>query len=349
MPIPTIQWKSDKVQIIDQTRLPLEKVVVTLSSKEDMWDAMKTLKIRGAPAIGIAAAFGIYLGIRGFSGEKKEDFIRTLTSVCDYIGSSRPTAVNLFWAIERIKNLVSDKRELCIESLKALILNEAISMIEEDNRICRAIGQNGVGLIKDGSSLLTHCNAGGLATAMYGTALAPIFLAKEHGLHLHVYVDETRPLLQGARITAWELLEAGIPAILITDNMAAFVMSQGKVDMVIVGADRIAANGDTANKIGTLGLAVLAKEFEVPFYVAAPISTIDIQTSTGDAIPIEEREPDEVIKGFGRQTAPAGIHVYNPAFDITPARYIEGIITERGIVRPPLAKGIRTIFSQKDV
>lgn len=344
MPVPTISWEKDAVRIIDQTRLPLKKRFLLITTKEEMWDAVKTLKIRGAPAIGIAAAFGIYLGIKNFRGNNRDGFLKAIDDVCRYIGSSRPTAVNLFWAIERIKKLVSDKEDLSPRDLKTLILDEANRMIEEDNEICRAIGENGVSLINDGYSLLTHCNAGGLATAMYGTALAPIFKAKELGINVHVYVDETRPLLQGSRITAWELLEADIPATLITDNMAAFVMYQKRVDMVLVGADRIAANGDTANKIGTLGVALSAKVFGIPFYVAAPISTIDVKTATGNDIPIEQRDPLEVIKGFGKQTAPTGIQVYNPAFDVTPAQYIEGIITEKGIIKPPFRKNIKKIM-----
>ena len=244
-----------------------------------------------------------------------------------------------------MKNLISKSNTENVEELKELIFNEARNMIDEDNMVCRAIGENGVSLIKDGYSLITHCNAGGLATAMYGTALAPIYIAKERGYNIHVWVDETRPLLQGARITAFELVEADIPATLITDNMAAFVMYQGRVNMAIVGADRIAANGDTANKIGTLGLAILAKEFGVPFYVAAPISTIDLKTKEGIDIPIEERGPDEIIKGFGKQTAPSNINVYNPAFDVTPARYISGIITEKGIITPPYRENIQKLFS----
>ncbi len=342
MPVPTIEWDNGRVRIIDQTRLPLEKKFITIDTNEQMWEAIKKLKIRGAPAIGIAAAFGIYLGIRDFTGVS-EDFMKRFNEVCSYIGSSRPTAVNLFWAIERMKNLVSRNADRVVNDMKDLILKEAVSMIDEDNRICRAIGKNGRALITQGCSLLTHCNAGGLATAMYGTALAPIFKAHEDGLSIHVFVDETRPLLQGARITAWELLEAGISATLITDNMAASVMQKKKVDMVIVGADRIAANGDTANKIGTLGVAVLAKEFDIPFYVAAPISTIDVNTSSGSEIPIEERGKEEVIRGFGTQTAPADINVYNPAFDVTPAKYITGIITENGIINPPYEKSIASI------
>jgi len=345
MPVPTISWENNTVRIIDQTKLPLEKVFITIDTKEAMWNAIKKLRVRGAPAIGIAAAFGIYLGVKDFTHSDKTSFFSAVDEVSAYIGSSRPTAVNLFWAIDRIRNLLLKNTTRPVNHLKEMILKEAVSMIDEDNRICRVIGAHGLSLIRDGYSLLTHCNAGGLATAMYGTALAPIFKAHEQGLHLHVWVDETRPLLQGARITAWELLEAGIPATLITDNTAATVMQQKKVDMVIVGADRIAANGDTANKIGTLGVAVLAKEFNVPFYVAAPTSTIDLKTPTGNEIPIEERGRDEVINGFGRQTAPSDIAVYNPAFDLTPARYIQGIITEKGIIRAPCHRAIEKVLT----
>jgi methylthioribose-1-phosphate isomerase len=265
--------------------------------------------------------------------------------------SSRPTAVNLFWATRRIRNLVgarrgSGSRAPSPGDLTLLILQEAKRMIEEDNAVCRAIGEHGVSLIPDGSTLLTHCNAGGLATAMYGTALSPMFRARELGRSIRVYVDETRPLLQGARITAWELQQAGIPAILITDNMAASVLSRNKVDLVIVGADRVARNGDSANKIGTLGVAVLAKEFGVPFYVASPLSTIDRETPDGSRIPIEERDPREVTHAFGRQTAPSGIEVFNPAFDVTPARYISGIITETGILAAPYEASIAEAFGR---
>jgi len=344
MPVPTISYEKGKVHIIDQTQLPLRKKTITLHTKEEMWDAIKQLKVRGAPAIGIAAAFGIFLGIKDYQGDDREGFLKSLEQVCDYIGSSRPTAVNLFWAIDRIKNLVRQGPKKPVHKLKDLILQEAVQMIEEDNRICRAIGEEGVALIRDGHRLLTHCNAGGLATAMYGTALSPMFRAKEMGMGIHVFVDETRPLLQGARITAWELMEAGIPTTLITDNMAAFTMSQGKIDLVIVGADRIAKNGDTANKIGTLGVAILAAEFGVPFYIAAPLSTIDVMTCSGADIPIEEREPEEVIMGFGKQTAPSDVGVYNPAFDVTPARYIRGIITEKGIVSAPYEENIARVM-----
>ncbi len=344
MPVPTIEYSHNSIRILDQTRLPLNKEFILIDSKEDMWEAIKKLKIRGAPAIGIAAAFGIYLGIRDYNDSDTGRFEQAFYEVCSFMGSARPTAVNLFWAIDRMKQIVRQNRSLSVKALKERILQEAIRMIEEDKRICRSIGEHGVGLIRDGYSLLTHCNAGGLATAMYGTALAPIFKAKERGIKIHVYVDETRPLLQGARITAWELMEAHIPATLITDSMAAFIMAQNRINMVIVGADRIAANGDTANKIGTLGVAVLAKEFNVPFYVAAPISTIDMGTLSGDAIPIEERNAEEVTKGFGLQTAPENIAVYNPAFDVTPAKYIKGIVTEKGVVSAPYTQNILKIM-----
>ena len=346
MPIPTIYCKNNQVFILDQTLLPIEKRYIKINDEKEMWNAIKKLKIRGAPAIGIAAAFGIWLGVKNFKGNNLDEFLNQFNNVCNYLATSRPTAVNLFWAIERIKALVNNNRNLNPEELKEIILKEANLMIEEDNNTCRAIGNFGVELIKNGDSIITHCNAGGLATAMYGTALAPIYRAKELGYIIHVWVDETRPLLQGARITAFELLEADIPATLITDNMAAFVMYQGKVNLAIVGADRIAANGDTANKIGTLGLAILANEFKIPFYIAAPISTIDITTTTGNDIPIEERNPDEIIRGFGKQTAPSQIKVYNPAFDVTPAKYITGIITEKGVIKPPLKDNIRTLFKK---
>ena len=344
MPVPTIQWKEDAVSIVDQTKLPASKEFIALRTENQMWDAIKQLKVRGAPAIGIAAAFGIYLGIRDFQGEDKNLFFERVDETCRYISSSRPTAVNLFWAVDRIKALVRKHEAESVAHIKEAVLSEAKEMIEEDNRVCRRIGEHGVGLIEEGNSVLTHCNAGGLATAQYGTALAPIFRAQEIGRTLHVWVDETRPLLQGSRITAWELVEAGIPATLITDSMAAWVMSRGKVDLVIVGADRIARNGDTANKIGTLGVAVLAKEFGVPFYIAAPLSTIDRTIASGSEIPIEERDPEEIKHGFGKPTAPEGIDAYNPAFDVTPASYIRGIITEKGILKAPYEKSIAGAF-----
>ncbi len=346
MPVETIAWTGQSVRIIDQTLLPIEVKYLDIGDIETLREAIKSLRVRGAPAIGIAAALGCYLGVRRSAAGDFASFRAELKRVCDYIGSARPTAVNLFWALERIQALADRMSDRPIEQIKHAILNEALDMIEEDHRICRAIGRHGAELLRDGMSILTHCNAGGLATAGYGTALAPVFYAAEQGRRIHVYADETRPLLQGARLTAWECREAGIPVTLISDNMAATVMAQGKVQAVFVGTDRTAANGDVANKIGTLGVAVLAHEFRIPFYVAAPLSSIDMSLESGEQIPIEERNPDEVTHPFGRQIAPDGIEVYNPAFDVTPHRYVTAIITERGIVRPPFTEGLRRVFDE---
>ena len=346
MPVPTIRWEDGRVIIIDQTRLPLEEVYIPIENIHQMWEAIKKLRIRGAPAIGIAGAFGVYLGIKDYFGKDLDGFLEAFEQSCRYIESSRPTAVNLFWATAELRKTVKDTEEKKTEKLKEIILKRCIRMIDEDNEVCLAIGKNGEKLIKDGYTLLTHCNAGGLATAMYGTALSPMFLARQNGKNIHVYVDETRPLLQGARITTWELLHAGIKTTLITDNMAATVLKNKNVDMIIVGADRIAMNGDTANKIGTLMLGVLAKEFGVPLYVAAPISTFDPEAETGDDIPIEERDREEVIHFGERQTAPDDVDVYNPAFDVTPAEYITGIITERGIISKPFEDNIQKTLSE---
>ncbi len=346
MPVPTIRWEDGRVIIIDQTRLPLEEVYIPIENIHQMWEAIKKLRIRGAPAIGIAGAFGVYLGIKDYFGKDIDGFLEAFEQSCRYIESSRPTAVNLFWATAELRKTVKDTEEKKTEKLKEIILKRCIRMIDEDNEVCLAIGKNGEKLIKDGYTLLTHCNAGGLATAMYGTALSPMFLARQNGKNIHVYVDETRPLLQGARITTWELLHAGIKTTLITDNMAATVLKNKNVDMIIVGADRITMNGDTANKIGTLMLGVLAKEFGVPLYVAAPISTFDPEAKTGDDIPIEERDREEVIHFGERQTAPDDVDVYNPAFDVTPAEYITGIITERGIISKPFEDNIQKTLSE---
>jgi len=346
MPVPTIRWEDGRVIIIDQTRIPLEEVYIPIENIHQMWEAIKKLRIRGAPAIGIAGAFGVYLGIKDYFGKDIDGFLEAFEQSCRYIESSRPTAVNLFWATAELRKTVKDTEEKKTEKLKEIILKRCIRMIDEDNEVCLAIGKNGEKLIKDGYTLLTHCNAGGLATAMYGTALSPMFLARQNGKNIHVYVDETRPLLQGARITTWELLHAGIKTTLITDNMAATVLKNKNVDMIIVGADRITMNGDTANKIGTLMLGVLAKEFGVPLYVAAPISTFDPEAKTGDDIPIEERDREEVIHFGERQTAPDDVDVYNPAFDVTPAEYITGIITERGIISKPFEDNIQKTLSE---
>ena len=345
MPIPTIEWLGGVegcARLIDQTLLPTEFRQIECKSVEAMWEAIKVLRVRGAPAIGIAAAFGTVLGIQKSTAAAFEDFLRELSTATDYLATSRPTAVNLFWALERMKRVAEENRFMTIPLLKERLLDEALAILEEDKATCRAIGRHGAPLIPDGGGVLTHCNAGGLATADYGTALAVMFAAHERGKRFRVFADETRPLLQGARLTAWELMQAGIDVTLICDNMAAVVMRQGKVNLVVVGADRIAANGDTANKIGTYGVAILAREHGVPFYVAAPVSTFDLSLPSGEGIPIEERKPEEVTHGFGRQTAPNGVKVYNPAFDVTPARYIAGIVTERGVISPLNEETIRS-------
>jgi methylthioribose-1-phosphate isomerase len=340
MPAPprTIAWIGDLpgfVRLIDQTLLPTRLEYRDCRTVEEMWEAIRVLRVRGAPAIGVAAAMGVVLGMQEFSATDHEAFARRLREVSAYLATSRPTAVNLFWALQRMERCIPGcTGETTAASLTRCLLEEALAIEAEDRRMCRAIGQAGAALIGDGQGVLTHCNAGGLATADYGTALAVLFTAAEQGRRFQVYADETRPLLQGARLTAWELQQHGIDVSLICDNMAAQVMKEGRVHLVVVGADRIAANGDTANKIGTYGVALLAQAHAIPFYVAAPSSTFDLSLANGDAIPIEQRDPREVTHGFGRQTAPDGVKVYNPAFDVTPARLIAGIITEKGLIRP---------------
>lgn len=348
-PLKTIEWVGDAAgvcRIVDQTVLPVELRYLDVADLATMWEAIKVLRIRGAPAIGIAAAFGLYLAARKSTALTYTQFRTDLAAAADYLSTSRPTAVNLFWAIDRIQTLIASLSDAPIESIAEQMRLCAMQMIDEDNRVCRAIGLHGQELIANDSTWLTHCNAGGLATAQWGTALAPFYIAAELGRKVHVFADETRPLLQGARITAFELQRARIPVTLITDSMAATVMAQGRVQGVIVGTDRVAANGDFANKIGTLGVAVLAKEFGLPVYVAAPISSIDPTLSHGGLIPIEERHSREITHGFGRQTAPDYVSVYNPAFDVTPAKYVTAFITERGIIRPPFHKGLAAVFAQ---
>lgn len=339
-PVAPIAWRDGQVEIIDQTRLPEELIILRPRTVEDMWEAIKRLKVRGAPAIGIAAAFGLYLAIKDSRAKDKESFYNELERAASYLASSRPTAVNLFWALNRVLLKVSATAEEDVAELKKLVLREALAIREEDEAMCLAIGRHGAELLKGVEAVLTHCNAGTLATARYGTALAPIYYLAGRGKVLRVFADETRPLLQGARLTAWELKQAGIPVTLITDNMAAVVMQKGWVQAVIVGADRIAANGDVANKIGTYGVAILAREHGIPFYVAAPSSTFDLSLSTGQEIPIEEREPSEVTCFAGETIAPSGIDVFNPAFDVTPNRYVTAIITEKGVIRPPYEDNI---------
>lgn len=343
----TIEWVGDKtgyVRIIDQTLLPTQVVYRDLKTIEEVWEAIKTLRVRGAPAIGVAAAMGVVVGMQSVTTNDPDAFHRRLRDVCSHLATSRPTAVNLFWALDRMKlrfsNVTWDWSNT--PNIMRALLAEAQAIAEEDRQMCRAIGANGAGLIPERGGVLTHCNAGGLATSEYGTALAVLYAAHEAGKRFTVFADETRPLLQGARLTAWELMKAGLDVVLICDNMAAQVMKEGRVNLVVVGADRIAANGDAANKIGTYGVALLAHAHGIPFYVAAPSSTFDLNLATGDSIPIELRNPAEVTHGFGQQTAPDGVKVYNPAFDVTPASLITGLITEKGLISPVTENNIRS-------
>ncbi|MBT2737647.1 S-methyl-5-thioribose-1-phosphate isomerase [Bacillus sp. ISL-7] len=329
----SVSYENGVLKILDQTKIPNITEFLEMTKIEDAWAAIKQLKVRGAPAIGIAAAYGLVLGIKDAPKNSFEDFYAHFKKQSDYLATSRPTAVNLFWALKRMNDRALKEKELPILQIKEALENEAHTIRNEDEEVCRTIGENALNLLKDGMGVLTHCNAGGIATARYGTALSPLYLAKEKGWDIKVFADETRPLLQGARLTAWELMQAGIDVTLITDNMAAMVMQKGWVDAVIVGCDRVAANGDVANKIGTYGVALLAKAHNIPFYVAAPLSTIDLETKTGADIPIEERDASEITEGFGKRTAPEGVKVFNPAFDVTPNDLVTAIITEKGIIK----------------
>ena len=342
----TIEWRDNKVVMIDQTKLPAEEVYNEYSDFREVAEAIRGMIIRGAPAIGVAAAMGIALGARDIIADTYDSFAKQLENVCDVIGRTRPTAVNLFWAIDRMKRTAEANRHLDVRSITEILKAEAIRIEEEDLEICRAIGRNGAAVVKDGARILTHCNAGGLATAGYGTALGVIRAAHETGKKISVFADETRPWLQGARLTAWELMKDGIPVTLISDNMAGWLMQKGEIDCCIVGADRIAANGDTANKIGTYTVAVLANEHRIPFYVAAPISTFDLSISSGADIPIEERNPREVTHVQEVPVAPEGVRVRNPAFDVTPARYITGIITEKGITHGDYQRELKLLVGK---
>jgi methylthioribose-1-phosphate isomerase len=352
--IPTLRWIGGiegHLRLLDQTRLPTECVEMECRDVEAVWEAIRSLRIRGAPAIGIAAAYGVCLGAQSALAADAAAFAARVNEAAEHLATSRPTAVNLFWALERMRRAA----EAAAVSAAAFdpraaakkLLDEAQAIHEEDRQMCRAIGRHGSALLCDGQGVLTHCNAGGLATSEFGTALAVLFTAHSDGKRLHVYVDETRPLLQGARLTAWEMNRRGIDATLICDSMAAHVMREGRVQAVVVGADRIAANGDTANKIGTYGVALAAAAHEIPFYVAAPSSTFDLAIASGDQIPIEERAAGEITHGFGRQTAPDGIRVYNPAFDVTPARLITAIICERGIIQPVTRENIAATLARE--
>ncbi|EGG31426.1 S-methyl-5-thioribose-1-phosphate isomerase [Paenibacillus sp. HGF5] len=345
-PLSSVYWGGDHLVLLDQRLLPEEIVYLKLYTPEEVWEGIHSMKVRGAPAIGIAAAFGAVLGGMQVEADRREEWLQQIAKTCAYLATSRPTAVNLFWALDRIK-LAAEKlagSDLDTAGLNAALLAEAEAIRAEDEDVCRRIGEHALPFFRDGMGVLTHCNAGGLATAKYGTALAPMYLAHEQGLNIKVFADETRPVLQGARLTAFELQQAGIDVTLLADNMAAMVMSKGWIQAVIVGTDRVAANGDVANKIGTYGVAVLAKAHGIPFYVACPLSTVDLNTKTGADIPIEERPAEEITEGFGKRTAPQGVKVYNPAFDITPNEYVTAIITEKGVVQAPYEESLKSLF-----
>jgi methylthioribose-1-phosphate isomerase len=342
--ISTLEWTNDGVRFLDQTRLPLEESYVLATTYQQVADAITTMIVRGAPAIGVSAAMGIALGLRQSPSATLPALTADLEKISQALADTRPTAVNLFWAIERMRlhyYRLLDQPGITSAEIRAAMITEAQAMFDEDIAACRALGRHGADLMPLHGGVLTHCNAGALATCGYGTALGVIRAAVEDGHNLHVYADETRPFLQGARLTAWELLHDNIPTTVICDNMAASLMRQGKLQAVVVGADRIAANGDVANKIGTYGVAVLAKEHGIPFYVAAPWSTIDLETKTGDDIPIEQRSPIEVSHHAGTQLTPNDAGIWNPAFDVTPAKYVTAIITERGVLRAPYAESLQ--------
>jgi methylthioribose-1-phosphate isomerase len=346
--LPTIAREADAVVMIDQRKLPAEEVYVRCKTAPEVARAIKTMVIRGAPAIGVAAAMGIALGMRRSKATGTQKFAAEFHKTCELMASTRPTAVNLFWAIERMRRAFAAAALAgeSVDQIKDRLDADSTAIHDEDVASCRAMGAFGAAVVPADARILTHCNAGALATAGYGTALGVIRGAVEKGKHVVVFADETRPFLQGARLTAWELVRDGIQTTVITDNMSAALMQQGKVDLVVVGADRIAANGDTANKIGTYGVAVLAREHNIPFYVAAPLSTIDMDTPDGGGIPIEERSAREVTHVGGSQVAPDGALVWNPAFDVTPHRFITGIITERGIFRAPYSESLKRAFEE---
>ncbi|MGA2965768.1 MAG: S-methyl-5-thioribose-1-phosphate isomerase [Terriglobales bacterium] len=341
--IQTLEWTPRGVVFIDQTKLPTEEVYVTCTTHQQVADAIRNMVVRGAPAIGVAAAMGIALGVKnsqpGNSADLKEDF----DGICEIIRQTRPTAVNLFWAVRRMTDKFAALGACALAEIQQALIEESQLMHAEDIAANRAMGRHGATLMPSSGGVLTHCNAGALATAGYGTALGVIRAAVEQGKKIHVYADETRPFLQGSRLTAWELMKDGIPTTVISDNMAGVMMQQGKIGAVVVGADRIAANGDVANKIGTYTVAILAKEHGIPFYVAAPISTVDLATPDGSKIPIEQRNPREVTHIAGKQMTPDGVEVENPAFDVTPAKYVAAIVTERGIARAPYVESLRRL------
>ena len=341
--IQTLEWTDRGVVFIDQTKLPTEEVYVTCKTHQEVADVIRNMVVRGAPAIGVAAAMGIALGVKNSKAETGADLKKDFDQIADLIGKTRPTAVNLFWAIGRMKDKFEYLRMRPVPQIKEALIEESQRMHAEDIAANQAMGRHGATLMPSSGGVLTHCNAGALATAGYGTALGVIRAAVEQGKKIHVYADETRPFLQGSRLTAWELMKDGIPTTVISDNMAGVMMKQGKIGAIVVGADRIAANGDVANKIGTYTVAILAKEHGIPFYVAAPFSTIDLNTPDGSKIPIEERNAKEVTHIAGKQMVPDGVSVENPAFDVTPAKYIAAIITERGVVRESYGDSIKKL------
>ena len=347
--IKTLEWTDSGVRFIDQTKLPTKETYVTCKTHEQVADVIRKMVVRGAPAIGVAAAMGIALGVKNSKAATGAELQQEFDRICDLIGQTRPTAVNLFWAIRRMRQKFEHFRMRPIQQIKQELIEEAQRMHAEDIAANQAMGRHGATLMPTSGGVLTHCNAGALATCGYGTALGVIRAAVEQGKKLHVYADETRPFLQGSRLTAWELMKDGIPTTVISDNMAGAMMKQGKIGAIVVGADRIAANGDVANKIGTYTVAVLAKEHAIPFYVAAPFSTIDLETSNGSTIPIEQRNAREVTHIAGKAIAPEGVEVENPAFDVTPGKYVTAIITERGIARAPYNESLRKLAEEPAV
>lgn len=363
--IAPVKFEDDKMLILDQTKLPGEEVYIEMKTKEDVWDAIFKLKVRGAPAIGVAAAYGLYISTRDFAGTQVKDFREYVRETSEYLNSARPTAVNLSWALARCEKMLDKYLEafdraadgfLCscdhcsgdqVDDAKLLLFDEAEKIRKEDEAACYAMGEYGLSLLEPNMGILTHCNAGTIATAKYGTCLAPIYLGQERGYNFRVFADETRPLLQGARLTSWELSKAGVDVTLICDNMASIVMKNGWVDAVVVGCDRMAANGDGANKIGTSGVAILAKEYGIPFYMYVPTSTIDLNTETGADIHIELRDGKEIYQmWYEKDMAPAGVKTYNPSFDVTDHKYITAVITEKGIVRPPYKENLKKLFEE---
>ncbi|HET9695689.1 MAG TPA: S-methyl-5-thioribose-1-phosphate isomerase [Terriglobales bacterium] len=341
--IKTLEWTDDGVRFLDQTKLPTEEVYVTCKDYEEVATAIRDMIVRGAPAIGVAAAMGVALGVRDAEGDHVAELRRNFNQICDVIGETRPTAVNLFWAIRRMQDKFESVSELPVAQIKQAMVTEAQRMYVEDIAANEAMGKHGASLLPASGGVLTHCNAGALATCGYGTALGVIRAAVEAGKKINVYADETRPFLQGSRLTAWELTKDNIPTTVISDNMAGAIMRQGKIGAVIVGADRIAANGDVANKIGTYTVAVLAKEHGIPFYVAAPWSTVDMETPDGTKIPIEQRSAREVTHIAGKQMTPNGVKIENPAFDVTPNQYVTAIITERGVAKAPYGESLKKL------